>query len=134
MDRREKIITSGFIEWSLTTTQDEHRLRTVEIPDSIKFFRTHDQQIHSLQCDYAVSNEYINTITTDTALESPHFPIYFQIKNNYFKLPLEKDLYLLVSYHQFKTKAQPQEQIQQNKIKHFKQNQLPSIRNLSVTH
>ena len=29
---------------SLTTkTQDEHRLRTVEIPDSIKFFMSHNQ-------------------------------------------------------------------------------------------
>ena len=26
-----------------TTTQDGHRLRTVEIPDSINFFMTHNQ-------------------------------------------------------------------------------------------
>ena len=33
-----------------TTTQDEHRLRTVEIPDSIKFFLTHNQNTQPIQC------------------------------------------------------------------------------------
>ena len=31
-----------------TTTQVEHRLRTVEIPDSIKFFMTHKQNTQPL--------------------------------------------------------------------------------------
>ena len=57
-----------------TTTQDEHRLRIVEIPDSINFFMTHNQHTQPIQCPYALSKEYVNTITTDTAVESPHFP------------------------------------------------------------
>ena len=40
-----------------TTTQDEHRLRTVEIPDPIKFFMTHNQNTQLIQCHYAVSKE-----------------------------------------------------------------------------
>ena len=75
-------------------TQDENRLRTVEIPNSIKFFMTHNQQTQPIQCHYAVSKEYINTITSDTTVESPHFPI----------TTLENYLYLPVSYHEFKTK------------------------------
>ena len=38
-----------------TTTQDEHRLRTVETPDAAKFFMTHNQQTQPIQCHYAVS-------------------------------------------------------------------------------
>ena len=39
------------ISRSLTTTsQDEHRLRTVEIPDSITFFMTHNQNTQPIQC------------------------------------------------------------------------------------
>ena len=65
---------------SLTTnTQDEHRLRTVEIPDSIKFFMTHNQNTQPIQCQHAVSKEYIDSVSTDTAVESLHFPIYLQI-------------------------------------------------------
>ena len=33
-----------------TTTQDEHRLRTVEIPELIKFFLTHNQNTQPIQC------------------------------------------------------------------------------------
>ena len=65
-----------------TTTQDEHRLRTVEIPDSIKFFMTHNQNTQPMQCHYAVSKEYVKTVSTSTTVESPHFPIYVQIKDN----------------------------------------------------
>ena len=69
---------------SLTTTkQDEHRLRTVEIPDSFKFFMAHNQNTQPKDCHYAVSKEYINTNSTDTYVESPHFPIYLQIKDNF---------------------------------------------------
>ena len=83
---------------SLTTTgEDEHRLRTVDIPDSIKFFMTHNPNPQPIQCHYAVSKEYINSISTDTHVESSHFPIYLQIKDNYFKVQLENDLYLPVS-------------------------------------
>ena len=59
----------------LTTTHNDHRLRTVEIPDSIKFFMTHNQNTEPIQCQYAVSKEYINSVYTDTHVESPHFPI-----------------------------------------------------------
>ena len=62
-----------------------------------------------MQCHYAVSKEYINKITPDSTIESLHFPIYLQIKDNYFKVQLKNDLYLTVSYHEFKTKAQPSE-------------------------
>ena len=81
----------------LITTQDEHRLRTVAIPDFIKIIRTHSQHTQPIQCDYTVSKEYINTVTTDTAVESPHLPIYLQIKDNFFRVLLESDLYLPVS-------------------------------------
>ena len=86
---------------------------------------THNQHTQPIQCHYAVSKEYINTITAEAAVESPHFTIYLQKKDNYFKVQLENDLYLPVSYHENKTKAQPLDKIQQNKIKHFEQNQLP---------
>ena len=98
------------------TTQDEHRLRTVEIPDSIKFFMTHNQNAQPIQCHYAVSKEYINSISTDTYVESPHFAFYLQIKDNYFKVQLENELYLPVSYYEFQTKAQDLNKILQHKI------------------
>ena len=87
-----------------TTTQDEHRLRTVEIPDSIKLFMTHNQNTQLIQCHYAVSKEYINTVSKDTNIESPQFPIHLQIKDNYFKVQLENYLYLPASYNEFQTK------------------------------
>ena len=105
----------------LTTTQDAQRLRTVEIPITIKFFITHNLHTQPLQCHYAVSKANINTITTNTTVESPHFPIHLQIKDNYFKVQLENDLCLHVSYHEFKTMAQSLEQLQQNKTQHFEQ-------------
>ena len=77
-----------------TTTQDENRLRTVEIPEKIKFFITHNPNTQPIQCNYAVSKKYINSVSTDINVESTHFPIYLQIKNNYFKVQLENDLYL----------------------------------------
>ena len=76
---------------------------------------THNQNTQPKQCHYAVSKEYINTNTTNTTVESSHFPIFLQIKDNYFKVKLENDIFLPVSYHVFKTKAQPLEQLQQNK-------------------
>ena len=98
-----------------TTTQDEHRLRTVEISDSIKLFMTHNQNTQPIQCHYAVSKEYINLVSTDIHVEPPHFPIYLQIKDNYFKVKLENDLYLPVSHYEFKTKAQPLENMHHQK-------------------
>ena len=98
-----------------TTTQDEHRLKTVEIPESIKFFMTHNQNTKPMQCHYAVSKEYNNPVSTNTTVESPHFSINLQIKVNYFKVELENDLSPAVSYQEFQTKAQPLGQIQQNK-------------------
>ena len=119
---------------SLTnTTLDEHRLRTVEIPDSIKFFMTHKQNTQPKQCHYAVSKEYIILRSTDTHVESPHvesphFPISLQIKDNYFKVQLENDLYLPVSYYEFQAKALPLDDTHQQKIQQFKNNySLPEI-------
>ena len=71
-----------------TTTQDEQHLRSVKIPDLIKFFMTHNQNTKPIQCHYAVSKEYINSVSTDTHVESSHIPIYLQIKDNYFKVQL----------------------------------------------
>ena len=106
----------GLLNCSLTTTtQDEHRLKTVKIADSINFFMTHNQQTQPIQCHYAVSKEYINTVTTDSAVEPQHFPIYFLIRDNYFKVRLESNLYLPVSYHENKTKAQPLEDVHRQK-------------------
>ena len=117
-----------------TTTQDEHRLRTVEIPESFQFFMTHNLNPQPIQCNYAVSKEYINSVSTDTNIESPHFPIYLQIKDNYFKVQLEKDLYLLVSHHEFHNKAQFLEQIHQQKIQHSRTNYLPLETHTLVQH
>ena len=104
-----------------TTTQDEHCLRTVEIPDTINLFMTNNQHTQPIQCHYDVSKEYIKTKTPTTTIESPHFPIYLQIKENYVKTQLENHLYLPVLYHELKTKEQPLEQLQQNKTQQFKQ-------------
>ena len=90
---------------SLTTTrQDEHNLRTVEILNSTKFFMTHISQTQPTQCHYAVSKEYINTVTTDTALESPHFPIYLKIRDNFLKVQTENNFYLPASHNEYKPK------------------------------
>ena len=107
-----------------TTTQDEHRLRTVEIHNSIQFFMTHNQNIQPIQRHYAVSKEYINSVSRDLHVESPYFPIYLQIKDDYFKVQLENDLYLPVSYYEFQTKAQPLENMHQQKLQQFKNNYL----------
>ena len=89
---------------------------------------THNQKTQPIQCHYAVSKEYINSISTDTRVESPHFPIYLQIKDNYFKVQLENNLYLPVSYYEIKTKAQPLENLHQQKLQQFKNNySLPEI-------
>ena len=104
-----------------TTTQDEHCLRTVEIPDTINFFMTNHQHTQPIQCHYDVSKEYIKRKTPAFTIESPHFPIYLQIKDNYVNAQLENDLYLPVLYHELKTKEQPLEQLQQNKTEQFKQ-------------
>ena len=68
---------------------------------------THKEHTQPKQCHYAVSlgKENISSVTADTAVESPHFPIYSQIKDNYFKVQIQNDLYLLVSYQEIKTKA-----------------------------
>ena len=83
---------------------------------------THNQNTQPIQCHYAVSGEYNTSVSTETPVESPHFPIYLQIENNYFKLQLENDLYLPVSYNEFQTKAQPLDHIHKRKLQHFKNN------------
>ena len=101
---------------SLTSTiQHEHHLRTVEIPDFITFIMTHNQHTQPVQSHYAISKEYIDTIATDTNVESPHFPKYLHIRDNYFKVQLENDLYLPVSNDKLRTKTQPLEHIHLNK-------------------
>ena len=103
-----------------TTTQVKHRLRTVEKTDSINFFVIHNQNTQLIQCHYAVSKEYIKSVSTDTAVESLHFPIYLQIKDNYFKVQLENDLSLSVSHTEIKTKAHTLENIHHQKLQHLK--------------
>ena len=75
-----------------------------------------------MPCHYAVSKEYINSVSTDTAVESLLFPIYLQIKDNYFKVQPENDLFLSVSQTGFKTKAQTLENIHNQKLEHLKNN------------
>ena len=76
-----------FLSRSLTTTtQDEHRLQTVEVPETIKFFMSHNLNTQPIECNYALSKECINSLSTDTNVDSPHFPIYLQIKDNYFRV------------------------------------------------
>ena len=99
---------------------------------------THDLNTQPIQCNYAVSKTYINSISTQTYVKSPHFPIYLQIKDNYFKVQLEIDLYLLILYHDFHTKAQPLEQIHQHKIQKLTNNNFlsetyPIIQHADVT-
>ena len=36
---------------------------------------THNQNTQPIQCHYVVSKEYIKLVSTDTNVESPHFPI-----------------------------------------------------------
>ena len=121
-----------------TTTQDEHRLRTVEISESIKILMNHNLNTRPIQCNYAVSKEYINSVSAKSNTEPMHFPIYLQIKENYFKVQLEDVLYLPVSYHEFRTKAQPLDHIHQRRNQHFKNNYYPPenypfIRHTDVT-
>ena len=113
----------------MSTTQDERRLSTVEISDSKKFFMTHNQNTQPIQCHYAVSKENIKLVSTDTHVESPHFPIYLKIKDNYFKSKLENNLYLPVSHYELQTKAQSLDTIHQQKIQQLKK--LLTPRNLS---
>ena len=77
---------------------------------------THNQNTQPIQCHYAVSKEYINSVSTDTKVESTRFPIYLKIKDNYFKVQLENNLYLRVSDYEFQTTAQPLDNIHQQKI------------------
>ena len=57
LDRREKPFTSRFAKpfincYNTRRTPSSHS--TVEIPDSIKFFMTHNQNTQPIQCQYAV--------------------------------------------------------------------------------
>ena len=99
---------------------------------------TRNQNTQTIQCNYALSKEYINSVSTDTHVESPHFPIYLQNKDNYFKVQLENDLYLPVSHYELKTKAQPLENMHQQKQQKFKNNysfpeNYPIIQHTDVT-
>ena len=99
---------------------------------------THNKNTQPVQCNYAVSKEYINTVSTDTNVGSPHFTIYLQIKDNYFKVQIENDLCLPVSHQEFQTKSQPLEHIHQHKIQYLKNNHLlpelyPIIQHTDVT-
>ena len=85
---------------------------------------TNNQNKQPIQCHYAVSKKFINTVSTDTNVESPQFPISLKIKDNYFRVQLENDLHLSVSCHEFENKAQPLEHVHQNKIQQFTHNHL----------
>ena len=92
---------------------------------------THNQQTQPIQCQYTVLKEYINTVTTDTAVESTHFPNYLQIENNYFKVQPKNNLYLPVSYHEHNTTAQPLEHAHHHRTQQLKQNQ-PLLETYSI--
>ena len=76
---------------------------------------THNLNTQPIQCNYAVSKEYINSVSENTTTEPIHFPIYLQIKNNYLKVQIDNDLYLPVSHQELRTKAQPFEHIHQKR-------------------
>ena len=65
-----------------TTTQNEHRLRTVEIPDSIKFFMMHNQNTQSIRCHY-LPVSHTEFKTKAQFLENLIQQKLHQIKNNY---------------------------------------------------
>ena len=109
--------------YSLTsTTQDENRRKTIKRPESKKFFVTHNQQTPPMLCHYSNSEEYITNIFTETTLGSYNFSIYLQTNDIYFKVQLENNIYIPVSHAECSTKAQPLEQIQNQRIKQFQQN------------
>ena len=83
---------------------------------------THNQNTQPIQCHYAVLKENIKSISTDAHVKSPHFPIYLQIKDNYFKIQFENNLYLPISYYEFQTKAHPLDNIHQQKNNNLKIN------------
>ena len=54
----KNLLFQDLLNCSLTTTTcGKRRLRTVEIPDWIKIFVTHNQRTQTIQCHYAVSKE-----------------------------------------------------------------------------
>ena len=68
---------------------------------------TYNQNTQPIQCQYAVSKGYINTVSTDTTVESPHFPIYLHIGDNCFKVQLEKDIYPIFLSRIMNSKLKP---------------------------
>ena len=76
---------------------------------------THNLNTQPLRCNYAVSKECINTVTETSDTKPIHFPIYLQIKDNYFEVQLDNDLYLPISQHEFHTKAQPLQHLHQKR-------------------
>ena len=72
-----------------TTTQDGYRLKTVEIPDSIKFLMTHNQQ-SAQTCHYVVSKDYVYTVTAKSNVEETHFVINLEIKDKFFERRTKK--------------------------------------------
>ena len=77
-----------------TAPHDEHRLRTIEIPDYIKKFKTHNQQTQPIKYNYSVLKEYTNTLTTDRHYSriTKVSNIYLQMKDKYFKVQPENNL------------------------------------------
>ena len=86
---------------------------------------THNLNTQPIQCNYDVSKENINSVSRETTIEPTHFPIYLQIKENYFKVQLENDLYLPVTQQEFYTKAQPIDNIHQKRHQCFRNNYPP---------
>ena len=80
---------------------------------------THNLNTQPILCNYAGSKEYINTVSENVTTEQIHSPICLQIKNDYFKVQLDNDLYLPVSYNDFYTKAQPLDHVHQGRNKHL---------------
>ena len=99
---------------------------------------TQNLNTQPIQCNYAVSKEYFNSVLANINTEPILFPLYLQIKINYFKVQLENDPCLPVSYHEFCTKAQPLEHIhqkrnQQTNNTYFPPENYPIIQHTDVT-
>ena len=102
-----------------------------------------ERNCHDTNGPYRTGTTMVFTFTTKSKKRQAfcrefHFPVYLKVKDNNFKAQLENDLYLPVPYHEFRTKAQPFEQLQQNKVQQIKQNHslfepCPSLHHTDVT-
>ena len=78
----------------------------------------HNQQTPPIQCHNAVAKEYVTGMTTETIVETQHFPIYQRLKDKLLKLQFNK-IYLHASQTEHSTKAQPLNHVQNQRTKQF---------------